>query len=344
MPKKALVTAIVTGARQPFLDVWARCRHLRPGIHFQGNFMNGLRVALLGSCVAFVGIASTQAAVVVPIAPVANATSTTAFAINDDNVVAGSFLDQDGVEHAFFGTPDGDYAAFDAGAGGTEARGIGNDGTIVGMSNSQSGETAAQPIFERKQDGTLSNITRAGVQLFGSAQQIDNSDGKFAGTYWDFTNHQAVAFVGQNGKWRSDVKISEVHQASAARGIDAADDVVGSYFRPPMHGYLVSNKVLTTLDYPVARDTATEIEGINDHGQAVGQWMDKKGVMHSFLLDIATNSFTDIKVKGATQVQAWAINNNGVVVLNSDLGPYLWCAKKRACQVASAPVRRLDHP
>lgn len=295
--------------------------------------MNGLRTALLVSCVA--AALPAYAAKMVPIVPVPNSTATIAFAINDDNVVAGGFVDQDGVEHAFFGTPDGEYSTFDAGDGGSEARGIANDGTIVGMSNAQSGETAAQPIFERKADGTLSTVTRAGVQLFGSAQQINNTDGKFAGTYWDFANHQAVAFVGQNGKWRNDVKISEVHQASAARGIDGAGDVVGSYFRPPMHGYLLSNKVLTIIDYPAARNVGSEIEGINDHGQAVGQWVDKKGVAHSFLLDIATSTFTDIKVKGATEVRAWAINNNGVVVVNSDIGPFLWCAKKRACTASS---------
>ena len=155
------------------------------------------------------------------------------------------------------------------------------------------------------------DVTRAGVQLFGSAQQIDSSDGKFAGTYWDFADHHAVAFVGENGKWRRDVKISEVHQASAARGINGTDAVVGSYFRPPMRGFLVSNKKLSTIDYPSARNAGTELEGINDSGQAVGQWVDRKGATHSFLLDIASNTFTDIKVKGATEVKAWGINAAG---------------------------------
>jgi uncharacterized membrane protein len=293
--------------------------------------MNSLRAVLLGSCVAVAAFAPAPAAVIVPIAAVPNSVSTVAYGISDDNVVAGGFVDGDGVEHAFFGTPDGQYTTFDAGEGGSEARGINSNGIVVGMANSQSGDTAAQPIFERKPDGTLLNVTRAGVQLFGFAQQINTSEDKFAGVYWDFTNHHAVAFVGENGKWRGDVKISEVHQASAARGINGTDAVVGSYFRPPMHGFLLSNRTLTTIDYPAAHSTGTELEGINDNGLAIGQWTDKKGAVHSFLLDIASNSFTDIKVKGATQVQAWAINNNGVVVLNSDLGPYLWCAKKRAC-------------
>jgi uncharacterized membrane protein len=335
----------VTGAEPSSLDLRTPHRHLPSVIPVAEVFMNGLRAVLLGSCVAVAALASAQAARLVAIVPVANSTATIAYGINDDNVIAGGFLDGDGVEHAFFGTPDGQYTIFDAGEGGTEARGINLAGFVVGMSNSQSGDTAAQPILERKPDGTLLSVTRAGVQLFGWAQQINSSDGRFAGTYWDFNNHQAVAFVGQDGKWRGDVKISEVHQASTARGIDSAGDVAGSYFRPPMHGYLLSNKVLTTIDYPAARTTQTEIEGINDNGQAVGQWVDRKGTTHSFLLDIASSTFTDVRVKGAAQVQAWAINNNGVVVLDSDLGPFLWCEHKRTCPgggtFVSAPAHRV---
>lgn len=306
--------------------------------------MNGLRAVLLGSAVAAVALAPVQAARLVPIVPVPNSTATIAYGINDSNVIAGGYVDGDGIEHAFFGTPDGQYTTFDAGDGGTEARGINDDGFVVGMSDSQSGDTAAQPIFERRPDGTLLNVTRAGVQLFGWAQQINNPDGRFAGTYWDFTNHQAVAFVGQDGKWRGDVKISEVHQASTAAGIDGAGDVAGSYFRPPMHGYLLSNRVLATIDYPAARATQTAIEGLDDSGRAVGQWVDRKGATHSFLLDIASNTFTDIKVKGAAEVRAWAINNNGVVALDSDLGPFLWCEHRHACPgggvFVAAPVHR----
>ncbi len=306
--------------------------------------MNGLRAVLLGSCIAAVSLVSAQAARLVPIVPVPNSTATVAYGINDDNVIAGGFVDGDGVEHAFFGTPDGRYTIFDAGEGGSEARGINDGGIIVGMSNSQSGDTASQPIFERKANGTLLNVTRAGVQLFGSAQQIDNAKGEFAGTYWDFTNHHAIAFVGENGKWRRDVKISEVHQASAARGVNGTDAVVGSYFRPPMHGYLLSNRKLSTIDYPSARNAGTELEGLNDNGEAVGLWVDGKGVTHSFLLDIASNTFTDIKVKGATEVKAWGINAAGAVVLETDIGAFIWCRHKRACPsggtFVAAPAHR----
>ena len=74
----------------------------------------------------------------VPAAP--NSTATTAFGINDDDTDRRQLsLADDGIEHAFFGTLDGNYTSFDAGDGGSEARAINNNGTIVGFSNSQNG-------------------------------------------------------------------------------------------------------------------------------------------------------------------------------------------------------------
>ena len=98
----------------------------------------------------------------------------------------------------FFGTLDGNYTSFDAGDGGSEARGINNAGYIVGYSNSQNGTTADQPIFERKPGGKL--VTIPGV--FGRAQGIDNAKNRFAGTRWDFGSHEAVAFLGHRGAYK----------------------------------------------------------------------------------------------------------------------------------------------
>jgi hypothetical protein len=307
--------------------------------------MLGLRSLLLGSF-AFASLSAAQAAVLVPVAAVPNSTSTTVFGINSDNVLAGSFIGNDGIEHGFFGT-NGNYATFDAGEGGTQARGISDDGLITGLSNSQSGDAGAEPIFERQTDGTILSVTRTGVSLTGVAQGFSNDDDKFAGGYWNPNIHQMVAFVGQSGKWRSDVTISDVHQASVARGMNSAGTVVGSYFKPPQHGFIVANETLTIVDYPAKRAIATELEGINDGGVAVGQWMDRKGLTHSFVLDTASNAFTDIKVKGATEVKAWGINAAGAVALDTDIGAFIWCQHKNACPkggtAVAAPVHRLKH-
>lgn len=288
------------------------------------------------------GVAA-QAATLVAVVPVKHSTTTTVYGINDGNTIAGSFIGEDGVEHAFFGSLAGRYKTFDAGAGGTEARAINNNGFITGFSNSQDGSTADQAMFERHPHGMIQNIFVNGQQLFGHAQGINNAKNVFAGTYWNFSSHEAVAFIGHHGKGKHEVRIPAVHQASEGGGINSAGVVVGSFFQPPQQGYVVSARTLTVVNYPSDRASGTTLEGINDNGQAVGQWVDASGNTHSFLYDIATNAFTDIEVNGATNVYAWNINSVGAVAVSTDIGSFIWCASGSACPAGARTVRAPVH-
>ena len=298
-------------------------------------------VLLLPLCLAVA--ASASAAVLVPVPSVPNSSITTVFAINDGNVVAGSYIGaSDGIEHSFFG-PLGSYTSFDAGTGGSEARGINNKGVITGFSNSQGGNTATEPAFERKGDGKIVNVTMSGQQLYGQAQGIAALGNMYAGTRWDFGEHEAVAFVGRGGNWKRDVRIPDVHQASTAGGINSFGVVVGSYFQPPTHGFMGSGNKLATVDYPSGDSQGTTLEGINDRGLAVGQWSDSSGNTHSFLYDPATSAFTDINVSGASNVYAWAINAAGAVAVSSDAGSYIWCMKKKQCPSGGTQIAAPAH-
>jgi uncharacterized membrane protein len=299
------------------------------------RFLNTLLLGCLGAAVL---VTSATAATVVPVPDVANSKKTTAFAINDYDVVAGSFIDKNGLEHAFFGTLDGNYTTFDGGTGGTEARGINNAGYISGFSNSLSGVTSDQTMFVRKPSGKL--LTVDGFS--GRAQGINNTN-HFAGTFWDFTDFEAVAFVGHHAEFKHEVRIPAVHQASGANGINDNGDVVGSFFQPPDHGFIVSNHTLTIVDYPSAHSAGTTLEGINASGQAVGQWFGNKGRVRSFLYDIATNTFTDIDVPGAKKVQAWAINNAGAVAVSTSIGSFVWCASDTSCPGGGNAVKAAQH-
>ena len=275
--------------------------------------------------------ASTQApaAILVPVTPVQGASLTTVFAINDSDVIAGSFIGSDGVEHCFFGTVDGNYTTFDAGTGGSEARGISNDGHIVGISNSQHGTTATQPVFERLPDGEVLNVSISGGQLFGLAQEL-NKKNKFAGYYWNTESSTIQGFLGKNGEWKSDVNISGA-QFNGALGINDKNTIVGLYFLSALHGFVLSGETVTTVDYPSGKATATILNGINNNNKVAGQWIDTSGLEHSFLYDAAANTFTDIKVKGASVVRAWAINSAGAVAVSTDIGSYVWCKKAAQC-------------
>jgi len=300
--------------------------------------MRVLHTLLLGCLGAAALLSSAAAATLVPVPNVPNSKITSTFAINDNNLVAGSFIDKDGLEHAFFGGLDGSYTTFDGGPGGTEARGINNAGYISGFSNSQSGVTSDQEMFIRKPSGKL--LAVAGYS--GRAQGINNTN-HFAGTFWDFTDFEAVAFVGHHAEFKHEVRIPSVHQASSGEGISDNGDVVGSFFRPPDHGFIVSNHTLTIVDYPSLHSAGTTLEGINTSGQAVGQWFGNKGRLRSFLLDVATNTFTDIEVPGAKKVQAWAINNNGAVAVSTNIGSFIWCANDTSCPAGGKEVKAAQH-
>jgi hypothetical protein len=302
--------------------------------------MSVLHRVLLGGAAAAAMLASAHAAVLVPVPAAPNSTVTTVFGINDAFQISGSYIGKDdGIEHAFFGALDGNYTSFDAGDGGSEARAINNNGYIAGYSNSQNGFTSDQPIFERTPGGKLLVLNA----VFGRAQGLDNAKNRFAGTRWDFGGHEAVAFVGHRGQYKHDVRIPQVHQASEANGINSDGVVVGDYFMPPTHGFIGSGDKMQIVDYPSGQADGTMVEGINDSGQAVGQWVDSAGNTHSFLLDIATSTFTDILVNGATNVFAWNINNAGGVAVASDVGSFVWCKRARQCPSGGAAVAAPVH-
>jgi uncharacterized membrane protein len=305
--------------------------------------MRALRVALLCSLGAAALAGTASAAVLIAVVPVAGSTATNVFAIGDDGTIAGSYLDQDGAEHAFFGPLDGKhYTTFEGGDNGSQARGINGHGFVTGIANAQSGDPVVEPIFVRNPNGRVGAVTRDGAALTGIIAGIDNAKNRFVGGYWDQAKQRMVAFIGAKGKWTHDLKIAAAHKSSVARGINSAGIIVGGYTAPPSHGFVLSNKTLATVDYPGADATATELDAINDDGKAVGQWLDAAGHAHSFVYDTVSASFADITVKHAKQVQAWGINAAGAVAVVTDKGSYIWCANKRACispQAASSGDR-----
>jgi hypothetical protein len=300
----------------------------------------GLMLGFLAGTV--VALPPSRAAVLVPVAQVQGSSLTTGFAINDSDIVAGSFIgSNDGIEHCFFGTPDGNYTTFDAGSGGSEARGISNDGTITGISNSQNGNTSTEPIYERRPGGRIVNVTMSGQQLFGLAQGINGSD-KFAGYYWNKVAGETQGFVGRNGVWKADVH-APLNQSAGALGINDSNDIAGYFVEPPLQGYVFKDKNLTVVNYPSQNATATILNGINNKGKVAGQWVDTNGNLHSFLYDTTTAVFTDIKVKGASEVRAWAINSAGAIAVNTDIGSFIWCERANQCPGGGTDVNAPTH-
>ena len=98
--------------------------------------MRVLSKVLFGaSAFALAAASQANAATLVTVTPPDGAAATTVFGINNHGVIAGSYVDANGVEHGFFGPLNGTYTTFDLGgtATGTEPRALNDGGDITGF-------------------------------------------------------------------------------------------------------------------------------------------------------------------------------------------------------------------
>jgi hypothetical protein len=309
-----------------------------------GGFMRNLWGASL-VCLGLATFAAVPAkadGVLVPLIPFTDSSKTTAFSIDNNDKLVGSYVaNSDGNEHGFQGTLDGNYTSFDVGVGGTEPRGANDAGWIMGFSNSLSGDPNSDPSFQRSPDGKVRFVQKKARHLKGVVQGINNSKNVFTGSYV-YKNGETHGYIGQFGKWVRDIGVKTDNLGFAGRGINNSRTVAGWYLdaNGVQNGLLKSGTTLTVINYPDSTEAYTVLEGINDNGQVVGQWGDTNGIVHSFILDTGSGTYTEIDDPNATQfTQAWNVNNAGVVTVSSDQGPYIWCASQDNCPSTGAPVR-----
>jgi hypothetical protein len=303
--------------------------------------MRLLRNALLGLSALVAAHASpAMAGFLLPIAPVAGSVAggTGVFGITDNGTIVGNWFDSNNVEHGYFGTLAGRYTKFDAGPGGTEPRGIDNAGAIVGYYNA-SEEVDGGQAFERNRNGVVSDITKNGVQLIGIVQGISAVlNDAFVGDYYqvdtsgNFTGLR-FGFVGYNGRWLANIPLPASAAKPAPRGINDLGTVVGYFVsNSTQHGFILQNATLTQVDYSDPNAQGTNLQAVNDSDLAVGQWTDANGNSHSFTYDIRSSRFTPINVPGATDVQAFGLNNFGMIAVNTDTASFIYCPLAFQCQ------------
>jgi uncharacterized membrane protein len=73
--------------------------------------------------------------------------------------------------------------------------------------------------------------------------------------------------------------------------------------------YLWDRGRVTTIEIPGADPVRTEPLGLNNRGQVVGPYLDRKGALHGFLWD--EGRITTIDVPGATGTSPTAVNDRG---------------------------------
>jgi hypothetical protein len=263
------------------------------------------------------------------------------FGINDDNIVAGSYTDSAGVQHGFYGPPDGsNYTTFDvSGVTGTQPRGIRNDLSITGLALA-SGFTFGEEFF-RSADGRIKILKNADRAIMDGVAQGGNDAGVYVGDYLDTDGSTRLGFKGKNGKYKSNFKLPIKNLPSTnPRQINNNNVVAGGYIDSTgiQHGFVLDGKNLTSFDHPDAVGV-TVAEGINDKGQVSGLYQDSGGNRHGFVYDVTTGNFTAVDPgDGAAFQEAWGINNKGLVVGDTGNGfAFVYCPlKKKRCPAGGA--------
>jgi hypothetical protein len=281
--------------------------------------------------------AKAPAGFLVPVLPYPGATTTTVFGIADDNnTIVGSYVDSAGASHGFYGTRDGTYTSFDFGSSGsTQPRAIsGNGKSITGFSNI-AGAHCDFEEWERDSQGNISQITKDGTPLNGIAQGL-SVKGQFAGDYCDTGGSGTIfGMLGKSGQWQSDVTTPFPSSYTGERGVNNRGTSVGFYVDSGtglMIGTIIQGGVTSQVVYPDATQVYTVLEGINNSGHVSGQWADTSGIVHGFVYDPKKSVFTAIDDPLATTfTQAWGVNGAGLIAVNSDAGPYIYCPKKKNC-------------
>jgi uncharacterized membrane protein len=100
---------------------------------------------------------------------------------------------------------------------------------------------------------------------------------------------------------------------TVAFGINDPGQVVGDYVdtKTVRHGFLLSQGVYTTLDFPGA--SLTVAEGINNAGVIVGVYLDAVGNQHGFVLSQDVYATVDV-LPNSPGTQVNSINAQGVIV------------------------------
>ena len=249
--------------------------------------------------------------------------------INDNNVIAGSYYTSDNVEHAYFAPLSGGVATiWDFGTEWTEARGINNDGTVVGIYNAADPNVIYGYQFERYTNGTVKPIRNGDAHIDGLIESI-NSKGFFIGEIWNDADDTVTAYVGKKARYKEEIVPGVTGSSFRGRGINKAGDMVGYFTNGHIHGFLIHNGVTTVLDFPGARDT--RLESINDKGVMSGYWTLDGTVFHAFYYDPRKSLFSQVDIDGASYTTGFGINRSGNFAVYSDLGSFVFCPRAGNC-------------
>ncbi len=297
--------------------------------------MHALRRIILGfACLALPATIQANAATLIPVTPPPGAAQTIVFGINKHAVIAGAYIDENGVTHGFFGPLNGTYTSFDYGgtSTATNPRAINDNGDITGFANDPSFAVGVE--FLRQADGTLGAIEKDGVPLDGVAQGIIKKEETSTGDYIDPSTGNRTGYLAKGGIYQTDVTLPLDVLTTNPRALNKHGTLAGFYLENDgvtTHGFILKEGVVQVID---ADDSGTTVlEGINKKELTAGWVTDAGGEPHAFAYDNATGTFTSIEVAdGSAGQQAWGVNDKGQIAVSTNAGnSFIYCAKDALC-------------
>ena len=265
---------------------------------------------------------------------VPGASETLASGINDAGQVSGGYVDASGT-HGFVDT-NGVFTTINApGAISTSVFGINATGQVTGSYRDAAGITHG--FVDTNGSFMTFDVPGAG----GTFGQGINDAGQVAGFYAGPSS--IGSFVESNGV----VTLLAVPGAASttAFGINNAGQVSGSYSSnptSPSHGFVYANGVFTTIDIPTSMvvqglyPTVTDVSGINNAGELVGDYNDLNGG-HIFIDN--NGAFNVVDAPGLSTALPRAINDAGQIA-----GYYFDAQNQRHTFLASPTATNVPEP
>lgn len=263
-----------------------------------------------------------------------DAVATTAFGINAQGEVVGSYLDSSNKTHGFvrigelFRSVDFPGAAF------TQARGISPEGEIVGSYRLPGEPTVNFHGYLLTRGGEFRRVDFPG-HTSTIAQRI-GPDGTILGCYHDTDQMGTMHGIAVRDDEFTEFDMpTSMHNGATPNG----KTIVGLYTDMDSgrgRAYLLRNGDFVPFDVPDSTFTAGW--DINPGRRAVGVYQDAAGRFHGFTVDRHWR-FTTIDHPGATATRTFGINPRGDVV-----GHYVDTANRTHGYVASPRGRHGDEP
>jgi probable HAF family extracellular repeat protein len=279
------------------------------------SLMSGISglLAVLTLALMLVGPVWAQGREYITIAP-PGARASTAFGINAQGDIVGTFVDQNFVQHGFLLSKKGEFTVIDfPGARSTIARGINPSGDIVGSYQLPGDPGLAARGFLLTKEGNFVNVRFPG-HSWEIAQRI-LPNGTIVGCRHDQDQMETMRGITIGKDGAADINAFGSMQNGATPDLRL---LVGFWFNMAANqsqGYMIENGVFTSFMVPGSN--ATNAWDVNPDGAIVGVY--SVGTTVRGFLKIG-ETYSTIHYPGSTVTRAFGINPRGDIVGNYGLG------------------------